>query len=504
MSFVETPLGTPKNKGGQDMGGEIHANAHTFLCRFPSELLALILFHVEPVPEIPRAPSQATPPGSISLQWRMVTVLSICAHVRRVALEHPALWAYIDTRWPARSIDMCLARAHTAPLCLVAEVRDHASLDQTVSLVHRAQSAYISLQLDKQHNYTVVDVQRLLHARMPMLRLMEIHISRFVPEWTLSQGFLDGTCANLRSLYLGRADASDLPELPSMQDLHLVSFVPLRGVQNLVRFFSSMPQLRRLRILNQPAVRERLLSPSTTVTTVIPATVSHLEHLDMEAGLDMVHGVLHALQLPDTLRLLHIKAEQAQSHPCDASTATKIAQIFHRAEEACRRILGVAGEMPISLECDGIAFDPSIDGVSLVLGDETMQDDRIRVSVVGGHFLASEPALHDIFASITFASIFILEEPLDIDRWPVFSDMPRLKHFEVDIAEPPSVYDEVQAWADRRAQCGLPAARVTIQGIDDDPADAVQWDPEKGPLDDVPYERRNQEYGIIRLHHGLM
>jgi hypothetical protein len=121
-----------------------NTNKHPAMLRLPVETLVHIIKLVQRTPR--SGPTSLISIGALGddlydLRW--YKVMSVCSHLRVIAIRSPALWSFIDTRWPRTFVDLCLSRALPYPLQILARVVDDRSSLLAQRLLHHARDAEI-------------------------------------------------------------------------------------------------------------------------------------------------------------------------------------------------------------------------------------------------------------------------------------------------------------------------------------------------------------------------
>jgi hypothetical protein len=217
-------------------------NAATGLCSLPSEVLVAIfeLLQHGRKPSLDTDADTITPFSRLDHDGSWTRMMLVCAHLRKIALATPGLWAVQDRRQDSPSWYLLTCRrAGDVPLILSLQDVEYSTVMQDWKRARVARVANCP-----SHAYGP-----LLDSATPALEALHLH-TRLRTRWPfiISRGFLGGSPDMLVHLVLDGPDVllRDAPSLPMLRYLFLSKVIADVEFEALCRCLKRMPVLEEL------------------------------------------------------------------------------------------------------------------------------------------------------------------------------------------------------------------------------------------------------------------
>jgi hypothetical protein len=461
-----------------------NTNESSSMLRLPLEILVRIITLVQrsqafiPWPDAyPRTrPPLIFPTGALGydiydVEWH--NVMLVCSHIRVIALHSPALWSYIDTRWPRTKIDLCVSRALPHPLQIRAHVFDGTSSLLATRLLHHARDAEISFEdpavihdpgIAHPYEITMIDdvvevdisptmwralCQRLLNTAS-QLRSLTIRIAAR-SDWVnnhalrLVPPILGGQRSLITRLDLDQVHIMDPPDLPYLIHLLISSVIPPPNEPMwLIRWLSATPNLR---VLNLCVGNRPLAVPAA------PVYLPRLSNLIIFAPLAVAVPILATIPPPDESLVLDLTSGPGETLDAKGEEAT--AARLHAFVWRCKEQIGRHAPLPSTV----LDIHQGSDQSRYLLGVERLPGTPwLQLDVECNGMQATGPFLTEVVRCT-----LRVQTLRDID-WAELLPLTALKSLRictkirVELAETGSV----QEWVDTRARTGCAVGLVEI------------------------------------------
>jgi hypothetical protein len=397
-------------------------------------------------------------------------IMLVCSYLRIVAVRSPALWSYIDTRWPRTFINLCVSRTLPHPLQVLAHVSSSTSSLLATRLLRHARdaeiifddptappeefaSAYDNGTLDEMPEDDISPAmwralcQRVLKTAS-QLRSLTVSVS-VRSEWATSlvlgivQPILGGDRSTITRLDLQHVHVMDLPDMPYLIYMRLMEVVPPSDDPTwLQRWLAAAPNLRALGL----AARSSVIATPTA-----PIHLPHFADFNVLVPLDMVLPMLATVPPPHETLLLSVHSTRPSA--IEAAEATLVCVHAYTRQFVAQ----TRGDVPLSRPTLDIKHNPHLPKCILNIG--RLSSSRLEVSISYDGVQATGPFFTDV-ARCT-VSAYALR---DVD-WVELHKLTALDSIRIctKIRVEPADASSVQEWADARARagCAVPLVEIT-------------------------------------------
>ncbi|KAG6909753.1 hypothetical protein DXG01_015469 [Tephrocybe rancida] len=225
-------------------------NSLSNIARLPVEILGLIFSSLVSMVNMQRETHPRLHPAQ-----RWTTILNVCSHWRRVALDTPNLWSFIQLRALTPWLLIMIARSQSAPLDLKIDV-DYNSMLEVVNKValteiHRIRDLSVEL-----FELSLNSISPFLTQAAPILERLKIRTQTQAPVGhaannVLPEPFLGGNAPRLRSLHLDSVSmVKDFSMLSKLTTLTLrdTVYTARPSLDEFIETLNKMPNLVNLEL----------------------------------------------------------------------------------------------------------------------------------------------------------------------------------------------------------------------------------------------------------------
>jgi hypothetical protein len=397
------------------------------------------------------------------------SIMLVCSYLRIVAVRSPALWSFIDTRWPRAFIDLCVSRTLPHSLQVLVHVSGSTSSLLATRLLRHARdaeivfddptappeefaAAYDNGTLDEMPEDNISPAmwralcQRVLKTAS-QLRSLTVSVS-VRSEWAASlvlrivPPILGGDRSTITRLDLEHVHVMDLPDMPYLIYMRLMEVVPPPGDPTwLQRWLIAAPNLRALGL----AARSSVIAAPTA-----PIHLPHFADFNVHVPLDMVLPILATVPPPQESWLLSVYSERP--------LATEVAEATLACVYAYTRqfVAQTRGGVPLPRPTLDIKHNPHLS--KCILDLEPLDSSRLKASVPYDGVQATGLFFADV-ARCTLSTRALR----DVD-WVELHKLIALDSIRIctTIRVEPAEASSVQEWADARARAGCAVRLVEI------------------------------------------
>jgi hypothetical protein len=291
-------------------------NALTPLCRLPIDLLGRILtvlvclghqpydialrprFVLHPMgrwtiyPPPPREPH-----GQDPVAW--TSIAQVCAHIRRIVLESPLLWRYVDFGSPQWA-DLWIYRSDPVSISATIQHRfDEADFHKAVLVEHRIQ--HLSINAWYRHSHSMV--RYFLRSRLASLASLQIRDMDCL--YRLDHHFLNGQASMLKWLSLSNLWLEDITaKFPALTHLDLAYVAMDVHFNTLFTLLRNTPIVSNLTVVNILPPSPHSTYQDSPIILQTPLALPHLSNVYLCDKIDNLHRILE--KIPDPRLGLHV------------------------------------------------------------------------------------------------------------------------------------------------------------------------------------------------------